>query len=106
MLSSSSQEQAQPGLLVTPLDKRKRPGFFSSFRGSEGLKGYLHLLRDIRLPSRRQSKKPRARCDFYSKLADRGCIGSCAGPGQRDGVQTWPRQLIDLVLFCSLVFAW
>jgi multiple sugar transport system permease protein len=43
MLSSSSQEQAQPGVLVTPLGQRKRPGFFSSFRGSEGLKGYLYI---------------------------------------------------------------
>src|SRR3989442_12944564 len=43
MLSSSSQEQAQPGILVTSQDKRKKPGFFSSFTGSEGSQVYLYI---------------------------------------------------------------
>lgn len=43
MLSSSSQEQAQPGVLVTSLDKRKKPSFFSSFTGSEGFQGYFYI---------------------------------------------------------------
>src|SRR5437588_2281556 len=43
MLSSSNQEQTQLGVLVAPPDKRKRSGFFSSFRSNEGLKGYLYI---------------------------------------------------------------
>jgi ABC-type sugar transport system permease subunit len=43
MLSSSRQEQAQPGVIITSLDTRKKPGFFSHLTSSEAFQGYLFI---------------------------------------------------------------